>query len=78
MAGLLAEPLFARDLPVLLGQEQPSSSLAASGAIEALIERHGFTGYGEGFRRRDGCLSRINRDFELVCDTGPLWDAVAG
>ncbi len=53
VAGLLAEPLFARDLPVLLGQEQPSPNLAASGDIEALIERHGFTGYGEGFIRLD-------------------------
>jgi hypothetical protein len=53
IAGLLADGRFQSDLPLLLGQAQPSSSLADSGDIESLIERYGFTGYGEGFLRLD-------------------------
>ena len=53
IAGLLADGRFERDLPVLLGQEQPSASLADSGDIESLIEKYDFTGYGEGFLRLD-------------------------
>jgi hypothetical protein len=53
IAGLLADGRFERDLPLLLGQAQPSSSLADSGDIESLIEQYGFTGYGEGFLRLD-------------------------
>ena len=53
IAGLLADGRFERDLPLLLGQAQPASSLADSGDIESLIEQYGFTGYGEGFLRLD-------------------------
>ena len=53
IAGLLADGRFESDLPLLLGQAQPSSSLADSGDIESLIEQYGFTGYGEGFLRLD-------------------------
>ncbi len=49
IAGLLTDAMFDRHLPLLLGQQAPARSLAASGEIEALIKRHGFTGYGEGF-----------------------------
>jgi len=57
VAGLLADSLFDRDLPMLLGQAQPSANLAEAGDIEALIERHGFTGYGEGFIRLDELIA---------------------
>jgi hypothetical protein len=57
IAGLLADGLFDRDLPLLLGQAQPEASLADAGDIEALIERHGFSGYGEGFVRLDELIS---------------------
>ena len=57
IAGLLPDTLFDRDLALLLGREQPSSSLADSGEIEALIERHGFTGFGEGFLKLDRLLA---------------------
>ena len=53
IAGLLTDALFDRHLPLLLGQQAPAQSLAASGEIEALISRHGFTGYGEGFVKLD-------------------------
>ena len=55
--GLLADSLFDRDLALLLGQEEPDASLAESGKIEALIEQHGFTGYGEGFIRLDDLVA---------------------
>lgn len=57
IAGLLPDSLFDRDLPLLLGQEQPQEALADSGAIEDLIERHGFTGYGEGYIRLDDLVT---------------------
>lgn len=47
--GLLADSLYDADLPLLLGQEMPARSLAQDGEISRLIERHGFTGYGEGY-----------------------------
>jgi len=53
IAGLLTDALFERDLPLLLGQQPPADSLADSGVIEALVERHRFTGYGEGFVKLD-------------------------
>ncbi len=53
IAGLLPDELFERDLPLLLGQRPPDRSLAETADIQALIERHGFTGYGEGFVRLD-------------------------
>lgn len=53
IAGLLSDASFDRDLPVLLGQQAPGRSLADAGDIQRLIERHGFTGYGEGFIRLD-------------------------
>jgi hypothetical protein len=49
VVGLLLDTLFERDLPLLLGQQNPSPSLADSGEISDLIARHGFAGYGEGF-----------------------------
>lgn len=49
VAGLLADGTFDRDLPLLLGQEQPDQSLAQTGVIDELIDRHAFTGYGEGY-----------------------------
>jgi len=57
--GLLPDALFDRDLPVLLGQQRPGKSLADSDAIQALIERHGFTGYGEGYVRLDELLGML-------------------
>lgn len=57
IAGLLPDTLFERELPLLLGQEYPRTSLADAGDIEALIERHGFTGYGEGYLRLDELVS---------------------
>jgi hypothetical protein len=53
IAGLLPDALFERDLPLLLGQRPPEHSLAETADMPALIERHGFTGYGEGFVRLD-------------------------
>jgi len=57
IAGLLADSLFERDLPLLLGQAQPEANLAEAGDIEALVERHGFTGYGEGIVRLDDLIA---------------------
>jgi len=57
VAGLLPDKLFDRHLPLLLGIELPTLSLAESGAIEAMNERHDFTGYGEGFIRLDELLA---------------------
>ena len=57
IAGLLPDSLFDRDLPLLLGQEQPQEALADSGAIEDLIERHGFSGYGEGYIKLDDMVT---------------------
>ena len=71
VAGLLADGLFDRDLPLLLGQRPPEHSLADNGAIESLIERHGFTGYGEGFIRLDQLVAALmgrgqGRDAEVM------------
>jgi hypothetical protein len=49
IVGLLADSLFERDLPLLLGQEPPGKSLAADGRMADLEARHGLTGYGIGF-----------------------------
>ncbi len=57
VAGLLPDALFDRDLPLLLGLELPTRSLSDSGAIQAIIERYDFTGYGEGFIRLDELLA---------------------
>ena len=59
VGGLLADALFERDLPLLLGQAQPSHNLADAGDIGALIERHGFTGYGEGFIKLDELIDML-------------------
>ncbi|MDJ0740481.1 MAG: hypothetical protein QNJ91_12240 [Gammaproteobacteria bacterium] len=59
VAGLLADSLFERDLPLLLGRRDPARTLADSGDIDQLIERHGFTGYGEGFIRLDELVATL-------------------
>ena len=59
IAGLLPDVYFDRELPLLLGQRPPERSLAAAGDIETLIERHGFTGYGEGFLKLDELLATM-------------------
>lgn len=59
LAGLLADGLFERYLPLLLGQERPEESLLQTGALAAQIERHGFTGHGEGFVRLDALLDGV-------------------
>jgi hypothetical protein len=59
IAGLLADPLFERDLPLLLGQRAPERDLASSGEMAALIERHGLSGYGEGFIRLDQLVATL-------------------
>lgn len=59
IGGLLADALFDRDLPLLLGQSLPEHSLAAAGDIKALIERYAFTGYGEGFIRLDELVATV-------------------
>ncbi len=53
IAGLLPDTLVERELPLLLGQAAPPHSLADSGKIDALIERHGLSGYGEGYIELD-------------------------
>lgn len=57
IAGLLPDSLFDRELPLLLGQVQPDTNLAGTGEIQALVEEHGFTGYGEGFIRLDSLVA---------------------
>ena len=57
IAGLLPDTLFERELPMLLGQADPTSSMADSGDIQSLIGRYGFTGYGEGFIELDSLLA---------------------
>lgn len=57
VGGLLADARFDRDLPLLLGQQLPQNSLAASGDMARLIERHDLIGYGEGFVRFDELLA---------------------
>ena len=59
IAGLLADELFERDLPLLLGSADPQRSLADSGDIQQLIERHAFTGYGEGFIKLDELIAAL-------------------
>lgn len=53
VAGLLADARFEQDLPLLLGQREPAKNLADAGDMQRMIERHQFTGYGEGFIRID-------------------------
>ena len=57
VAGLLPDTLFDRELPMLLGQADPASTLAESGDIRRLIGRYGFPGYGEGFIELDSLLA---------------------
>jgi hypothetical protein len=57
VGGLLVDALFDQHLPLLLGQELPDESLAKTGSIEALIDRHGFTGYGEGYVKLDDLVA---------------------
>ena len=57
VAGLLPDTLFDRELPMLLGQADPASTLADSGDIRRLIGRYGFPGYGEGFIELDSLLA---------------------
>ncbi len=59
VAGLLADSLFERDLPLLLGQAAPADDLGSSGAIQQLISQHGFTGYGEGFIKLDALTATL-------------------
>jgi hypothetical protein len=59
IAGLLADGLFDRDLPLLLGQRSPAEDLASQGEMRTLIERHAFSGYGEGFIRLDRLLTTL-------------------
>jgi len=59
VAGLLPDALFERDLPLLLGRQPPDESLDAAGDVQALIERHGFTGQGEGFVRLDRLVATL-------------------
>lgn len=59
VSGLLADALFERDLPLLLGATLPERTMADSGDIEQLIERHTFTGYGEGFIKLDELLATM-------------------
>lgn len=59
IAGLLADARFDRDLPLLLGQQPPATSLADAGVIPELIERHHFTGYGEGFIKLDELIATL-------------------
>ena len=59
VGGLLADPLFDRDLPLLLGQSMPDRSLAEAGDIKTLIERYAFTGYGEGFVKLDKLVATL-------------------
>jgi hypothetical protein len=75
IAGLLPDAYFDRDLPLLLGQRSPERSLAAAGDIETLIERHGFTGYGEGYLKLDELLATMlgrgsGRNAELMQGLG--------
>jgi hypothetical protein len=51
--GLLPDALFGRELPLLLGQRSPASSLEDQGVIAEIAARHGFEGYGEGFVKLD-------------------------
>lgn len=57
IGGALPDSLFDRLLPLLLGRELPAENLADSDAIGKLIDRHGFTGYGEGYIRLDRLLA---------------------
>lgn len=71
IAGLLADARFDRDLPLLLGQQAPEKSLAESGDIETLIERHRFTGFGEGFIKLEQLFDDLlgrgqGRDAEVI------------
>ena len=59
IVGVLPDGLLERDLPVLLGQQLPARSLAQTADMQALIERHGFAGYGEGFVRLDELVATL-------------------
>lgn len=59
IAGLLADALFERDLALLLGSTGPQRSLADSGDIQQLIEKHNFAGYGEGFIKLDELVATM-------------------
>lgn len=59
IGGLLADSLFDRDLPLLLGQAMPERSLAEAGDIRTLIDRYAFTGYGEGFVKLDELVDTL-------------------
>ena len=70
VAGLLADELFERDLPLLLGSADPPRSLADSGDIQQLIARHAFTGYGEGFIKLDELIAALPGDVVVVFSSG--------
>ncbi|MCB1800914.1 MAG: hypothetical protein KDI82_04410 [Gammaproteobacteria bacterium] len=57
VSGLLVDARFDADLPLLLGHRLPSDSLADNGDMARLVERHGLSGYGEGFVRIDELLA---------------------
>lgn len=59
VAGLLADSLFDSDLPLLLGQRAPANDLSSQGEMRALIERHAFSGHGEGYIRLDRLLATL-------------------
>jgi hypothetical protein len=59
VGGLLPDSLFDSHLPLLLGRAMPAQSLADDGAIDRLIRRHGFSGYGEGYVRLDRLLATL-------------------
>lgn len=59
VGGLLPNTLLDKYLPMVLGRTAPDRSVADEGAIDRLVERHGFTGYGEGYVRLDTLVSTV-------------------
>ena len=53
IGGLLPNSLLDKYLPMVLDRSRPDRSVADEGTIGRLVERHGFTGYGEGYVRLD-------------------------
>jgi len=49
VAALLPDPQVDKLLPLALGMEKPTPSLADSGELAALSKKHGYLGYGEGY-----------------------------
>lgn len=63
VAGVMLDERFDSDLPLVLGQQKPAKSLAEQDTLSEMTQRHGFTGYGEGYVRLDhlvaGLLDRL-------------------